>query len=69
MLEHAIKIIERILERRIHEEVNVDAMQFGFTTSRGMTDLTLFTVRRMQEYTDTKLYTCFVDIEKAFDRV
>ena len=38
---------------------------------RGTTDA-LFVVRRMQEeYRDKKkkLYMCFVDIEKAFDRV
>ena len=46
-------------------------MQFGFMLERGMTDA-LFVVRRMPEkYRDKKkkLYTCFVVIEKAFDRV
>ena len=45
-------------------------MQFGCKPGRG-TDA-LFVVRRMQEkYRDKKkkLYMCFVDIEKAFDRV
>ena len=46
-------------------------MQFGVMLGRGTTD-ELFVVRRMQEkYRDKKkkLYMCFVDIEKAFDRV
>ena len=46
-------------------------MQFGLMPGRGTTD-TLFVVRRMQEeYRDKekKLYMCFVDIEKAFDKV
>ena len=46
-------------------------MQFGFMPGRGTTDA-LFVVRRMQEeYRDKKkkLYMCFMDIEKAFDRV
>ena len=44
-------------------------MQFGFMPGRGTTDA-LFVVRRMQEeYRDKKLYMCFVDIEKAIDRV
>ena len=45
-------------------------MQFGFMPGRGTTDA-LFVVRRMQEeYRDKKKwYMCFVDIEKAFDRV
>ena len=46
-------------------------MQFDFMPGRGTTDA-LFVVRIMQEeYRDKKkkLYMCFVDIEKAFDRV
>ena len=46
-------------------------MQFGFMPGRGTTDA-LFIVRRMQEECrdkKKKLYRCFVDIEKAFDRV
>ena len=46
-------------------------MQFGFMPGRRTTDA-LFVVRRKQEeYRDNKkkLYMCFVDIEKAFDRV
>ena len=30
LLEHAMKVIERVLERRIREKVKIDAMQFGF---------------------------------------
>ena len=46
-------------------------MQFGFMPGRERSN-ELFVVRRMQEeYRDKKkkLYMCFVDIEKAFDRV
>ena len=46
-------------------------MQFGFMPGRGTTDAK-FVVRRMQEeYMDKKkkLYMCFVDIEKTFDKV
>ena len=71
VLEHALKNVERVLERRIRELVNIDLMHFGFVPGRGTTN-TLFVVRRMQEkYRDKKkkLYLCSVDIEKAFDRV
>ena len=71
LLEHVMKIVERVLERKIRKLVNTDLMQFGFMPGRGTTD-TLFVVQRMQEeYRDRKkkLYMCFVDIEKAFDRV
>ena len=30
LLEHAIKIVERVLERRIRTLVNLNEMQFGF---------------------------------------
>ena len=79
-----MKIVERGLERRIRESVNIDSMQFGFMPGRRTTD-TLFVMGRMQEeYRDRKkkLYyfvdierrkkkklCCFVDIERAFDRV
>ena len=71
LLEHAMKIVERELERRVRELVNFNSMRFDFMPGRKTID-SLFVVRRMQkEYKDKKkqLYMCFVDIEKAFDRV
>ena len=46
--EHAMKVVERVLERRILELVSIDSMQFGFMPGRG-TKNTVFLVRRMQE--------------------
>ena len=71
LLQHAMKIVERVLERRIRTLVNLNEMQFGFMPVKGIVDA-IFIVRRMQkEYQkkDKKLYMCFVDVEKAFDRV
>ena len=51
--------------------VKVDEMQFGFMPGKGTIDA-VFILRRLQEeYLDNekKLYMCFVDLEKAFDRV
>ena len=48
LLEHAMKIAERVLKKKIRELVIIDAIQFGFMHARGTTD-TLFVVRRMQE--------------------
>ena len=43
-------------------------MQFGFTHGSGTADA-LFVVRRMQaEYKERKLFMCFVDVEKPFER-
>ena len=69
LLEHAMKIVERVLERQIL--INLNEMQFGFMPGKGTVDA-IFIVRRMQEEyqkKDKKLYMCFVDMEKAFDRV
>ena len=68
-LEHAIKIIERVLER-IRELVNIDVIRLVFMPGRETTD-ELFVVRRMkEEYKDErKLCLYYVDIKNAFDRV
>ena len=71
LLEHAMKIVEKALERQIPTLVNLNEMQFGFMLGKGTVDA-IFIVRRMQEEyqkKDKKLYMCFVDMEKAFDRV
>ena len=71
LLEHAMKTVERVLERRIRTLVILNEMQFGFIPGKGTVDA-IFIVRRMQEEyqkKDKKLYMCFVDMEKAFDRV
>ena len=71
LLQHAMKIVEKVLERRLRHMVKVDDMQFGFMPGKGTIDA-VFILRRLQEeYLDKekKLYMCFVDLEKAFDRV
>ena len=71
LLEHAMKIVEKVLERRMRRMVKVDEMQFGFMPGKGTIDA-VFILRRLQEeYLDKekKLYMCFVDLQKAFDRV
>ena len=67
LLEHAMKIVERVLERRIQTLANFNKMQFGFVPRRGTVDA-IFIVMRMQvqyQKKDKKLYMCFVDMEKA----
>ena len=68
---HAMKIVERVLERQIQTLINWNKMQFGFMPGKGTVDA-IFIVRRMQEEyqkKNRKLYMCFVDMEKAFDGV
>ena len=47
-LEHAMKIAEKMLERRLCHMVKVDEMQFGFVSGKGMLDA-MFILRRLQE--------------------
>ena len=71
LLEHAMKVIERVFERRIRVKVKTDAMHFGFMPGKGTTDA-IFSVRQMQDKYGCKrkkLYFDFVDFEKAFDIV
>ena len=68
--EHAMKIVEKVLERRLQCMVKVDMMQFGFTPGKGTADA-VFILRIQEEYLEKekKLYMCFIDLEKAFHRV
>ena len=71
LLEHAMKIVERVLENRIRELVMINEMQFGFMPGKDTTHA-LYILRRMQEEfrgREKKLHMCVVDLEKAFDRV
>jgi len=66
-----MKVVEKIFEHRIRQQIEVDDMQFGFMKGKGTTD-DIFTVRQVQEnfrVKGKKLYFGFVDLEKAFDRV
>jgi len=49
LLEHVIKVAERVLVCRIRQQVKIDEMQFGFIfESKGTTDA-IFVVRQMHE--------------------
>lgn len=71
LLDHVMKVLERVLEKVIREQVDINAMQFGFMPGKGTSDA-IFILRQMQEKylnKNKKLYFAFVDLEKAFDRV
>ena len=46
LLEHAMKVVERIFEHRIRQQVEIDDMQFGFMKGNGTT-VAIFTVRAL----------------------
>lgn len=71
LLETALKVYERVVERRIRQRVNIHDNQFGFMAGRGTVDA-IFVLRQVQEKIlegNNKRYWTFVDLEKAFDRV
>ena len=71
LLEHAMKVVERIFEHRMRQQIKIDDMQFGFMKGKKTIDA-IFMARHMQEnfrVKSKKLYLGFVDLEKAFDRV
>ena len=48
LIEHAMKIIERVLERRMQTLVNLNKMQFAFMPGKETVNA-IFIVGRMQE--------------------
>ena len=48
LLEHAMKIVERVLKRQIRTLINLNRMQFGFMPGKETVDA-IFIVRRMQK--------------------
>ena len=48
LLEHEMKVVERVPEKRLHGAVIVDEMQFGFLPERGTIDA-LVILGRMQD--------------------
>jgi len=66
-----MKVVERIFEDRIRQQIDIDDMQFRFMKGKGTADA-IFIVRQIQEKfraIGKKLYFGLVDLEKAFDRV
>jgi hypothetical protein len=71
LLEHTMKVFERVIEKRLRSSTQINEMQFGFRPGCGATDA-IFIVRQLQErYLGKKkeVWMAFVDLEKAFDRV
>ena len=65
-----VKLIERTREENTNT-INLNGIKSGFMPGKGTVNA-IFIVRRMQEEyqkKDKKLYMCFVDMEKGFDRV
>ena len=57
LLEHAMKIVEEVLERPIRTLVNLNEMQFGFMPGKGTVDA-IFIVKNRQEEFKRKTRSC-----------
>ena len=71
LVEHAMKVLEKVIERRVRNIVKIDSMQFGFMAGKITTDA-IFIVRQLQKKylaRNKELWMTFMDLEKAFDRV
>ena len=71
LLEHSMKLFERVIEQHIRAVISMDDMQFGFMPGKGTMEA-IFIIRQVQEKYLAKhqdLYLAFIDLEKAFDRV
>ena len=71
LLEHSMKVMERVVDRRLRQIVRIDEMQRGFMPGRSTTDA-IFAIKTLIEKhisKDKELWTAFVDLEKAYDRV
>src|SRR6267154_4514775 len=71
LLDHVLKVLERVIEARIRKMVKLEEKQFGFSPGKGTTDA-IFIVRQVQEKfleKQKELWMTFVDLDKAFDRV
>src|SRR2546425_12907440 len=71
LLDHVLKVLERVLEARLRKTVKIDDMQFGFSPGKGTTDA-IFIVRQVQGKLlgkQKELWMAFGDLEKAFDGV
>ena len=71
LIQHAMKIVEKVLEKRLRTIAAIDDMQFGFMPGKGTID-SFFVLRWIQEKylaIQNKLHMCLVDLETALDRV
>ena len=66
-----MEVMERVSEKRLHRIVSVDEIQISFMPERGTIDAVFIWRKQQEEYhaKGKKLYMCFVDLEKTFDRV
>ncbi|EXC17267.1 DNA-directed RNA polymerase II subunit [Morus notabilis] len=71
LISHAMKLLERVIERRLRATATISGNQFGFMPGKSTTEAIFLLRMLMERYreTNTDLYIVFIDLEKAYDRV
>ena len=69
--ERIMKVFERVIQQKIREMVDVDAVQSGFLPVKGTADVIFIAHEVEERYLEKKkkLSFAFLDLEKAFDQV
>ena len=71
LMNHTMKVWERIIEDRLRNRVEISKQQYGFMPGKGTIDA-MFALRMLIENNrkgERELHCVFVDLEKAYDRV
>ena len=68
LIDHVMKVLERLVEKKMKIKGTLDSMQFGFTSGKGTKDVT-YIVRQKYLAKKKELWMSYVDLAKAFDRV
>ncbi|XP_047495893.1 uncharacterized protein LOC125043700 [Penaeus chinensis] len=71
LLEHVMKILEKVIEGRIRGLVSVNDIQFGFGPGRGTMDAAFIIIQQQDKHLEVNrdLYYTFMNLEKAYDRI
>ena len=66
LLEHAMKIVEKVHQITFRKVVTINDMQFHLMPGKGTINAVITSWRKQEEYLarQKKLYMCFVDQEK-----
>ncbi|XP_068250373.1 uncharacterized protein [Palaemon carinicauda] len=68
-MSHALKIVKRMIDAGLREEVEIGKEQMGFMKGRGTTDGVICLWQLMEKFRKKQrdLHVVFIDLEKAYD--